>query len=63
MLFNYFNHKVKVPSTGKNEIEIQSENGEDVTRSKKRGEYLKFSEEEKAVIAKYASEHGVAKAV
>ena len=28
-----------------------------------RGEYLKFSEKEKAVIAKFASEHGVAKAV
>ena len=30
---------------------------------KKRGTYLKFDPKEKAVIAKYACEHGVAKAV
>lgn len=31
-------------------------------REKKRGQYLKFSNEEKATIGKYASEHGVARA-
>ena len=62
-LFNYFNRTAKVPSTEKTEAEIESKIGEDVNGPKKRGEYLKFSEKEKAVVAKYASEHGVAKAV
>ena len=62
-LFNYFNRVAKVPSTEKMETEMESKIGEDVNRPKKRGEYLKFSEKEKAVIAKYASEHSVAKAV
>lgn len=62
-LFNYFNHIAKVPSTGKMETEIETKISEDANGPKKRGEYLKFSEEDKVVIAKYASEHGVAKAV
>ena len=53
----------KAPSTEKMETEIESKIGEDVNGPKKRGEYLKFSEKEKAVIVKYTSEHGVAKAV
>ena len=63
VLFNYFNRIAKVPSTEKMETEIELKINEDVNRPKKRGEYLKFSEKEKAIIAKYASEHGVAKAV
>ena len=63
-LFNYFNRVAKVPSTEKMETEMESKIGEDVNRPKKRGVNIwKFSEKEKAVIAKYASEHGVAKAV
>ena len=62
-LFNYFNRIAKVPSTGKMETEIETKISEDANGPKKRGEYLKFSEEDKVVIAKYASEHGVAKAV
>lgn len=37
------------------ETKIQPKIDEDINRPKKRGEYLKFSEEEKAVIAKYAT--------
>ena len=33
------------------------------TESKKRGEYMRISQEDKAAIGKYASEHGVSKAV
>ena len=62
-LFNYFNRITKVPSSGKIETKIESKISEDVNGPKKRGEYLKFSKEEKIVIAKYASEHGVAKAI
>ena len=63
VLFNYFNRIAKVPSSGKIETEIEFKIGEDVNGPKKWGEYLKFSKEEKVVIAKYASEHGVAKAI
>ena len=62
-LFNYFNRVAKVLSTEKMETEMESKIGEDVNAPKKRGEYLKFSEKEKAVIAKYTSEHGVPKVV
>ena len=62
-LFNYFNRIAKVPSTEKMETEIETKISEDTNGPKKRGEYLKFSEDNKVVIAKYASEHGVAKAV
>ena len=37
--------------------------GEDVNRPEKRDKYLKFSEKEKFVLAKHASEHSVTKAV
>ena len=45
------------------ETEIETKISEDANGPKKRDEYLKFSEEDKIVIAKYASEHGVEKAV
>ena len=32
-------------------------------KEKKKGEYLKFAQEDKALIGKYASKHGMAKAM
>jgi len=62
VLFNYFNHIAKVPSIGKIETKIKSKIGEDI-KGQKTGEYLKFSDKEKDVIAKYASKYCVAKAI
>ena len=42
--------------------EESSTNGPKSDRPKQRGSYLKFTPKEKAEIAKYASEHGIARA-
>uniref|UniRef100_A0A1X7U603 Uncharacterized protein n=1 Tax=Amphimedon queenslandica TaxID=400682 RepID=A0A1X7U603_AMPQE len=45
------------------EKEIEKEETKSVKSKTKRGEYLSISQEEKAKIAKYASENGISKAV
>ena len=51
----------KVPSTMI--IEVNKQLNVSQVEPRKRGEYAKFSQAEKTRIAKYASEHGVSKAL
>ena len=44
-------------------VEVNKEVREAKIKEKKRGEYTRLTQKEKAMIAKYASEHGVTKAV
>ena len=44
-------------------VEVNKEVREAKIKEKKRGEYMRLTQKEKAMIAKYASEHGVTKAV
>ena len=52
-----------VPQTTVDEINKQVTGSRSTVRKRKRGEYSKYSENDKALIAKYASEHGVSKAL
>ena len=68
-LYKYFRPADALPSTNEAELplhvvkEVNDEIKELQKKGKKRGEYQKLPPEDKLTVAKYACEHGVAKAV
>ena len=62
-LFKYFSPADALSSSDSLSITTIKEVNSKVLNNKKRGEYIKLSEEGKAIVGKYASEHGVVRAV